>query len=324
MIWSFFNLKSTKTTDIVPPMKALVTGGTGLVGRELLTNLHDAVVLSREPSLALGKPGVGRAVRWNPMTEPAPSEAAQGIDVVFHLAGESIAEGRWTEEKKRLIRDSRVVGTRNLVAGLRALDRKPAVLVSASAVGFYGDRGDGELDESSPVGKGYLPEVCAAWEREALAAEELGIRVVCARIGIVLASNGGALSRMVTPFKFGAGGRLGNGKQWMPWVHINDVASLLLHASRTASIRGAMNAVSPFPVTNAEFTRSLAQAVHRPAFLPIPKTALRLAFGELSQVLLSSQRVLPRVAERTGFRFRFSKLQSALLAMMPGPQRTAA
>ena len=305
-------------------MKALITGGTGLLGTELLANLTDAVVLSRDPAGTTRKLGGARAIRWDPATEPAPLEALQGVEAVFNLAGEPVAEGRWTEDKKRRIRDSRVLGTRNLVAGLRALDTKPAVLVSASAVGYYADRGDEQLDESSQAGRGFLAEVCTEWEREALAAEALGVRVVCVRIGIVLDPGGGALARMLTPFKLGAGGRLGNGKQWMPWIHIDDVVGVLLHASRTAAVCGAMNAVAPHPVTNAEFTRALGHAVHRPALFPVPKTALRIAFGEMSEILMASQRVLPRVAERTGYAFRHTELEGALAAVMAAPQRTAA
>ncbi len=305
-------------------MKTLITGGTGLLGSELLANLSDAVVLSRDSAKAAHKLGGARAVHWDPATEAAPLEALQGVEAIFHLAGEPVAEGRWTEDKKRRIHDSRVVGTRNLVAGLRALDRKPEVLVSASAVGYYGDRGDEELDESSPAGRGFLAEVCTEWEREALAAESLGVRVVCVRIGIVLARGGGALARMLTPFKMGAGGRLGNGKQWMPWIHIDDVVGVLLHASRTSAVRGAINAVSPHPLTNAEFTKALGHAVHRPAFLPVPSTALRIVFGEMSQILMASQRVLPRVAERTGYAFKHTELAGALAALMAAHQRTAA
>jgi len=305
-------------------MKALITGGTGLLGRELLANLSDAVVLSRDPARTRRKLGGGRAIQWDPTTEAAPLEALRGVEAVFNLAGEPVAEGCWTENKKRRIRDSRIVGTRNLVAGLRALDSKPEVLVSASAVGYYGDRGDEELDETSQAGRGFLAEVCTEWEREALAAEALGVRVVCVRIGIVLAPGGGALTRMLTPFRMGAGGRLGSGKQWMPWIHIDDVVGVLLHAARTAAVRGPINAVSPHPVTNAEFTRALGHAVHRPAFLPVPKTALRIAFGEMSEILMASQRVLPRVAERTGYAFKHPELEGALAAVMAAPHRTAA
>ncbi len=305
-------------------MKALITGGTGLLGRELLANLPDAVVSSRGPATTGSKLGSVRAVRWDPAREAAPREAFQGVEAIFNLAGEPVAEGRWTEEKKRRIRDSRVAGTRNLVAGLRALDPKPKVLVCASAVGYYGDRGDEELNESSQAGRGFLAEVCAEWEREALAAESFGVRVVCVRIGIVLAPGGGALARMITPFKLGAGGRLGSGKQWMPWIHIDDAVGVLLHAARTAGVRGAINAVSPHPVTNAEFTRALAHALHRPAFLQVPKTVLRIAFGEMSEILMASQRVLPHVAGRTGYAFKHTELEGALAAVMAASQRTAA
>ncbi len=305
-------------------MKALITGGTGLVGRRLLADLQDAVVLSRDPTRATHLLGPGRTVRWDPEAGPAPVAALAGVEAVFNLAGEPVAEGRWNDDKKRRIRDSRVIGTRNLVAGLKALDTRPDVLVSASAVGYYGDRGDEELDETSPGGHGFLAEVCAEWEHEARAAEALGMRVVCVRIGIVLAPGGGALQRMLIPFKLGAGGRLGDGKQWMPWVHVDDLVALLLHASRSGAVRGAMNAVSPHPMTNAAFTGALGHAVHRPAFLTVPKTALRLAFGEMSEILLASQRVLPRAAERTGYAFKHPALDGALAAVMAAPQRTAA
>jgi uncharacterized protein (TIGR01777 family) len=190
------------------------------------------------------------------------------------------------------------------------------VLVSASAVGYYGDRGDEEISESSPAGRGFLAEVCAEWEHEALAAEDLGIRVVCVRIGIVLAQGGGALAKMLTAFRLGAGGRLGDGRQWMPWVHLDDVVGILLHASQDARIKGAMNAVGPRPVTNADFTRALAQALRRPAFLTVPKTALRLAFGEMGEILTDSQRVFPKVAEQTGYAFQYADLVLALKAAL--------
>jgi uncharacterized protein (TIGR01777 family) len=305
-------------------MKSLITGGTGLLGRELLATLPEYVVLSRDPTRVRQQVQAVSVFRWDPASEPVPREALQGIDVVFNLAGEPVAEGRWTQDKKRRIRDSRVIGTSKLVAGLRALDRKPAVLVSASAVGYYGDRDDQELDETSQAGQGFLAEVCAAWEREALAAEALGVRVVCVRIGIVLAPGGGALARMLTPFKLGAGGRLGSGKQWMPWIHLDDVVGILLHAARNEVVRGAMNAVSPQPVTNAEFTRALGRALHRPAFLSIPKTALRIAFGEMSEVVMASQRAFPRVAEHTGYNFKHTGLEGALAAALASSHRTAA
>ena len=302
-------------------MKALITGGTGLLGKAILGSLPDVLVLSRDPAQAARKLGLVRAVRWAPEAEPAPLEALRGIDAIFNLAGEPVADGRWTADKKRRIRNSRILSTRNLVAGLAALDKRPEVLVSASAVGFYGDRGDAELDEDSTAGQGFLAEVCAAWESEAMAAERLGVRVVCVRIGIVLAKGGGALSSMLPPFKIGAGGRLGTGKQWMPWIHIDDVAGILVHASRRRDIRGAMNAVSPHPATNADFTRALGRAVHRPAFLPMPKIALRLALGEMSEILTASCRAFPRVAERTGYGFKHMDLGETLATIMASASR---
>ncbi len=297
-------------------MRALITGATGLVGKHLVGRIEDAVVLSRNPDEARRRLGKVEAHAWNPEGGPAPAEAIRDVEVVFNLAGEPVFEGRWTEEKKRRIRDSRVVGTRNLVSAIAASESRPKVLVSASAVGYYGDRGDEELDERSSAGDGFLAEVCVEWEREAMAAEQLGVRVVCVRIGVVLAPNGGALAAMLTPFRMGVGGRLGSGRQWMPWVHIKDLAGMMLHASRNDVIRGPMNGVAPRPVTNADFTRALANAVHRPALLPVPRIALRLALGEVSDILLASQRVFPKVAEQSGYAFEHPDLGGALNDVM--------
>jgi uncharacterized protein (TIGR01777 family) len=305
-------------------MQALITGASGLIGRALLAQLPDAVVTSRDPGRASHLCRARRAVRWNPDAEAPPLETLGELDTIFHLAGEPVAEGRWTDEKKRRIRDSRIVGTRHLVAGLAMLARKPSVLVSASAIGYYGDRGDEELDEDSAPGQGFLADVCGDWERQARAAEHLGIRVVCVRIGIVLAAGGGALARMIPPFKLGAGGRLGGGKQWMPWVHIDDVVGALLHSSQSPELHGPLNAVAPTPVTNAEFTSALGHALHRPALLPIPRVALRIAFGEMSQIMMASQRVVPRTAVRTGYAFKYPRLDGALAAVLAAPHRTAA
>ena len=297
-------------------MRALISGATGLIGRGLLAKVGPAAVLSRDPARAR-RLGLGAdAYSWRPESEPAPSQAFDGIDAVFHLAGEPVAEGRWTVEKKARIRDSRVLGTRNLIAALRGLSTRPKVLVAASAVGFYGDRGDEELVETSSAGDGFLAEVCGQWEREALAAEELGIRVVCVRIGMVLAPGEGALAQMLTPFRLGVGGRLGDGRQWMPWVHVTDVTGLFIHAAENESVRGPLNAVSPNPVTNAEFTDALAHVLHRPAVLALPRLALRVAYGEVSDVLLASQRVLPRVAAASGYRFEHEHLAEALSDVM--------
>ena len=295
-------------------MKALVTGATGFVGPRLLRLLDSPVVVSRSPERARRTIGnlAGPIFRWDPLREPLPAEALEGVDVVYHLAGESVAEGRWTAAQKARIRDSRVIGTRNLVQGIKQVERKPRVLVSASAVGYYGNRGDEELTESAPPADDFLADVCVAWEREAMAAERHGVRTVAARTGIVLGAGGGALAKMLTPFKLGAGGPLGNGKQWMPWVHVADLARLYVHAADTASISGPMNAVAPNPVRNSEFTKALGRQLHRPAFMPAPYIGLRLLFGEFAQVLFASQRVIPKVALDTGFIFQYPDIASAL------------
>lgn len=296
-------------------MRTLVTGATGLIGRRLVGRLEDNVVLSRNPATAQGL-GAKAVFAWSPEAEPPPAEALRDVSVVFNLAGEPVADGRWTAERKRRIRDSRVMGTRNLVAGLAASSDRPKVLVSASAVGYYGDSGDDPVDERSAAGHDFLAEVCVAWEQEALAAERLGIRVVCVRTGFVLAPGGGALAKMLPPFRMGMGARVGSGEQWTPWIHIDDVVGILLHASQDARVRGPINAVAPTPATNAELTRELGQGLHRPALLSVPKAALRLMFGEMSQVLMASQHVLPCVAERTGYVFKYPELDSALKAVL--------
>jgi uncharacterized protein (TIGR01777 family) len=297
-------------------MRTIVIGATGLIGTELIQRLGSAIVLSRDPERARQRLPAVEAHAWSPEAGPPPSGALQGVDTVYNLAGEPVAEGRWTNDKKRLIRDSRVLSTRNLIAGLAAQESRPRVLVSASAVGYYGDRGDEELDETSSAGRGFLASVCEEWEREALAAERLGIRVVCVRTGIVLSPRGGALARMMVPFRLGAGGRLGSGRQWMPWIHIDDVVGIMMHASQDDSIRGAINSVAPRPVTNTDFTTALGHAMQRPAFFPVPMGALRLAFGEMSEILTASQRAFPKVAERTGYAFKYAELGGALDAVL--------
>ena len=295
-------------------MKALVTGATGFVGPRLLRLLDRPVVLSRNPTrarTAIG-PLAGQIVQWDPLQGPPPPQAFEGVDVVLHLAGESVAEGRWTAAQKAKIRDSRVIGTRHLVQGIAQAPIKPKTLVSASAVGYYGDRGEEELTEAAAPADDFLADVCVAWEREALAAEQHGVRVVTARTGIALGAGGGALAKMLTPFKLGGGGPLGNGRQWMPWIHVADLARLYLHAAETESIRGAMNAVAPYPVRNSEFTKALARQLHRPAFMPAPYFGLRLLFGEFAKVLFASQRVIPQVALDTGFVFQYPEIAAAL------------
>lgn len=300
-------------------MRTLITGATGLIGRGLVARVDDPVVLTRDPERA--KSHLTRAVvhPWHAESGLPPSEALRDVEAVFHLAGDPVADGRWTEEKKYRIRSSRVDGTRHLVAGLAVQERRPQVLVAASAVGYYGDRGDERLDEDSPRGQGFLAEVCEDWEREAAAAEDLGIRVVSLRIGVVLAQGGGALGRMLPLFKMGVGGPIGAGRQWMSLVHIDDLIGILLYVSRNASLRGPVNAVMPTPVTNAEFTEVLAAAVHRPAIVPVPKLALRGLLGEMSQVLTASQRVYPNALERAGYVYEHRDIGSALTAIVSHP-----
>jgi uncharacterized protein (TIGR01777 family) len=295
-------------------MKALVTGATGFVGPRLLRLLDQPVVLSRNAERARRTLGslAGPIFRWDPLQGPPPAEAFEGVDAVLHLAGESVAEVRWTAAQKARIRDSRVLGTRHLVQGIGRAEPRPRVLVSASAVGYYGDRGDEELTEASSPAHDFLADVCVAWEEEARAAEKHGTRVVTARTGIVLGAGGGALGKMLTPFKLGAGGPLGNGRQWMPWIHVDDLARLYVHAAQAADVRGPMNAVAPHPVRNTEFTKALARQLHRPAFMPAPYLGLRLLFGEFAQVLFASQRVIPKVALDTGFEFQYPDIATAL------------
>ena len=237
--------------------------------------------------------------------------------------GRARGEGRWTTEKKQLIADSRVIGTRHLVQAIAGLDQRPRVLVAASAIGYYGSRGDELLDESSAPGSDFLADVCRQWEAAALDAQQHGVRVVCARFGIVL-GQGGALAKMLLPFKLGAGGRLGNGHQWMSWIHVDDVVDIMLHATTHDQLQGPVNTVSPTPVTNREFTRALAQVVHRPAIFPVPALALRLAVGGFAEVLLGSQRVVPRAAERAGYAFHYTSLVDALEAAVHPQPSTAA
>jgi len=280
----------------------------------LLRQLDHPIVLTREPSRAKDLPGKVQAVGWNPAAGPPPREAFEGVDTIFHLAGESVAEGRWTRAKKERIQQSREVGTRNLVLGIEQCANRPKLLVSTSAVGYYGSRGDTVLDESAQPSDDFLGRVCLVWESEAQRATALGVRVVNPRVGVVLGDNGGALAKMLPLFKFGLGGRLGDGRQWMPWIHVDDVVGLMLHAADHESIRGPMNTVSPNPVTNREFTRELGAVLHRPTIFPAPALGLRLMLGEFADILLASQRVVPRVALETGYHFHYSDLEAALRA----------
>ena len=285
-------------------MKIFVTGATGLVGRAL-TNYLRSVGDDVHP--------FARPTDWNPETGFINRERLEGCDAVIHLAGENIASGRWTASRKAKILDSRRKGTRLLAAALASLRHPPKAFISASAIGYYGDRGEEILDEESSPGRGFLAEVCKEWESATAAAADRGIRVVHLRTGIVLSAEGGALPKMVTPFKFGVGGMLGNGRQYMSWITLNDLCRVLDHVATNESLAGPVNAVSPTPVTNRVFTSALASAVCRPALIPVPPFALRLALGELADALmLASTRVVPVKLQESGFGFRDSDLSLAL------------
>lgn len=296
-------------------MRVLISGATGLIGRELCNSLsregHRVVALSRSPEATRGL-AAAEVHKWEPMTGPPPAQAYNEIDAVVHLVGEPIADRRWTDSQKKLIRDSRVLSTRNLVEGLRSSGSRPSALISGSAVGFYGDRGDEQLDETASMGRGFMSEICRDWENEAAAAIELGIRVVQVRTGVVLSPKGGALKKMLPPFKLGVGGRLGSGRQWFPWIHVSDIVGIFRHAISTSSLRGPANGVAPDSVTNADFTKQLGRALHRPAFLPVPEMALRALMGEMADILFHSQRVVPKAVLLSGYVFRYPGLAPAL------------
>ena len=304
-------------------MKILVTGSTGLVGRALVTALakegHSVCRLVRPETNANDDAG-GFNVAWNPATGEL-GGAAVGADAVVHLSGASIADGRWTPKRKEELRSSRVDTTRTLIEAIGRMNAKPTVFVSASAIGYYGNRGDEVLGEESAAGEGFLAEIVKSWEAEALKAEAWRTRVVLARFGIILAKHGGALAKMLTPFRLGLGGRLGSGKQWMSWIALEDVVGILKRAILDAAMFGAVNVVAPEPVTNAEFTKELAKALHRPAIFPVPPFALRLALGrEMADALLtSSQRVGPKKLVALKYSFRFPTLGSALQRILKKP-----
>jgi uncharacterized protein (TIGR01777 family) len=301
-------------------MKILVTGSSGLVGSALVRSLirhgHTVCRLVRPATVVNIETNDGFEVTWNPATGEL-GGAAVGADAVVNLAGASIADGRWSSERKAVLRTSRIDTTRALVAALAKMNARPHVLVSASATGFYGNRGDELLTEESRPGNEFLSDLARDWEAEALKAEAIGVRVVLARFGIILARDGGALAKMILPFRFFAGGKIGSGKQWMSWISLEDVMEILRFAIEDGNVRGPINVISPQPVENVEFTKTLANALHRPALFPAPAFALRLALGEMADaLLLSSQRVLPKKLQSLGYPFLHSDLKSAFAAVL--------
>jgi len=294
-------------------MKILISGASGLVGTHLIPVLeakgHEIYSLVRKT------PKGENEIQWDAKTGFSEKEQArlEDFDAVVHLAGDNVASENWSAEKKRRIRESRTTGTRVLVDALKKTQSPPKIFVSASASGYYGDRKDEVLTEESAKGEGFLPDVCDEWEQEARKAEEFGARVVNPRIGVVLAKDGGALDKMLTPFKMGVGGVVGSGKQWMPWIALDDLINVLVFALDNAELKGAVNTISPGIVTNEEFTKALGKALSRPTILPIPEFAIRLLYGEMGEtLLLTGQRMIPEKLQNAGFEFQYAKLEDAL------------
>jgi len=301
-------------------MRVAITGATGRIGTRLVAALRDrgddVTVLSRDAARA-GAALAVEAHAWRPESEPAPAAALAGRDGVVHLAGEDVAQ-RWSDEAKRRLLASRELGTRNLVAGLASADPRPGVLVSSSAVGYYGARGDEPVTEDTGPGEDFLARVCTAWEREAAAAERHGVRVVRVRTGVVLDRGGGALAKMLPFFRLGIGGPVAGGRQYLPWIHVDDLVGIYLAALDGAGWSGPVNATAPSPVTNREFSRALGRALRRPAIAPVPGLAIRMLYGEMAQIVVTGQRAVPERAQALGFRFAHPDLDEALRSALAG------
>jgi len=297
-------------------MRVLITGGSGLIGRNLAVCLmehgHEVIVLSRQPEKAFGMPASAVAERWDGRTFTGWGRHLEGTDAVVNLAGENIAEGRWTSDRKRRIRESRLNAGRSMVEAIEAAKRKPRVLVQASGVGYYGDCGDETLTENSGAGKDFLAQLAVEWEAGTAAVETLGVRRVVIRTGVVLSSDGGFLPLMVLPFRFFIGGRMGNGKQWLPWIHIADEVDSIRFLIEREDASGVFNLTAPNPVTNTDFSRILGRQLRRPSLMPLPAFVLRMVFGEMADVLLFSERAIPQRLADSGYVFRFPDAPSGL------------
>jgi len=300
-------------------LRVAVTGATGLLGPALVAELKrrgaEVTVLTRDPDRARARLGDVEAVQWDLSGEPAPARALAGRHAVLHLAGEPVAQ-RWSAAAKEAIRASRVTGTRNLLEGLRAADPRPRTLISSSAIGYYGAHGEEPIDEDAPAAGGFLAQVCVAWEAEAARARELDMRVVLVRTGVVLDADGGALAKMLPAFGLGLGGPVAGGRQYVSWIHTDDVVGLMLAAIEHESWSGPINATAPEPVTNAEFARALGRALKRPAALPVPGFALRALYGDMAEIITTGARVMPAKPLVLGYEFRHPHLGEALRAAL--------
>jgi len=300
-------------------MRVTLTGATGLIGPSLVASLRErdaqVTVLTRDPERAKDKLGDVEAVRWELSSEPAPAAALAGRDAIVHLAGEPVAQ-RWSAKVKQAIRESRLLGTRNLIDGIRAVEpeagERPATLVSSSAIGYYGSHGDEPLDEDAAPGSDFLAEVCVEWEDAAAAARELGLRVVQVRTGVVLDSDGGALSKMLPPFRLGVGGPVAGGRQYISWIHAKDLVGMMLAAIEDERWSGPFNATAPEPATNRDFSKVLGRVLGRPALLPVPGAALRVLYGDMAEIVTSGARVLPAKPLVLGYKFSHPQLEEAL------------
>jgi uncharacterized protein (TIGR01777 family) len=300
-------------------MKITVTGATGLIGRQLVAALKqrgdEVTILSRNPDTAGSSLGV-TALAWDPINEEAPVEAVNGADAVIHLAGEPVSQ-RWTAAAKDAIRASRVDGTSNLVAAMRQAQTRPGAFISGSAVGWYGPLGPERVEETAPAGSGFLAEVCSAGEKAAEQAAELGIRTAIVRTGVVLSAEGGALAKMLPPFKAGVGGPVAGGKQMMPWIHIDDMVALLIAAVDGGSEwAGPINGTAPTPVSNRDFSKALGRALKRPSFSPVPSFAIKAMYGEMSEIVLTGQNAVPSKATSLGFTWQHGDLNEALQSVL--------